>query len=212
MGRPGHDDLGDPVLALSLWAGAASAADEIKLSNNQRIACGRGLNAGKLQNINCKSYAYIFNTRTSEFYRCQVSVGVTRDNKEVLKVDTDGACMLKARIFPSDSSYAFDATETEPPNTNTALSEKEAFVVGAAVFAARHACEPGTTSMPAGQVRARVNDLIRLARRKPDDIGTAFGEAKNTPRNGLKQVVAALEEDDCAPAVAQTAREALASL
>lgn len=108
------------VLALSAFAGIAdaNAADEIKLSNNQRIACGRGLNAGKLQNINCKSYAYIFNTRTSEFYRCQVSVGVTRDNKEILKVDTDGSCALKARIFPSDSSYAFDATETEPPNTN----------------------------------------------------------------------------------------------
>ncbi len=110
-----------PVLALTVFVSAtdASAADEIKLSSNQRIACGRGLNAGKLQNINCKSYAYIFNTRTSEFYRCQVSVGVTRDNKEVLKVDTDGSCKLKARIFPADSNYAFDATETEPPNTNS---------------------------------------------------------------------------------------------
>jgi hypothetical protein len=110
------------VVTLSAFSGMtdASAADDIiKLSNSQRIACGRGLNAGKLQNINCKSFAYIFNTRTSEFYRCQVSVGVTRDNKEVLKVDTDGVCTLKARIFPSDSSYAFDATETEPPNTNS---------------------------------------------------------------------------------------------
>lgn len=109
-----------PVLALAAFSNAtdASAADEIKLSSNQRIACGRGLNAGKLQNINCKSYAYIFNSRTSEFYRCQVSVGVTRDNKEVLKVDTDGSCKLKARIFPGDADYAFDATETEPPNTN----------------------------------------------------------------------------------------------
>ena len=71
------------VIAISVCSGltTASAADEFKLSNNQRISCGRGLNAGKLQNINCKSYAYIFNTRTSEFYRCQVSVGVTRDNK-----------------------------------------------------------------------------------------------------------------------------------
>lgn len=75
--------------------GAAHAADDFKLSNNQRIACGRGLNAGKLQNINCKSYAFIFNTKTSEFYRCQVSVAVTRDNKEVLKVDTDGNCALR---------------------------------------------------------------------------------------------------------------------
>lgn len=109
-----------PALALTTFPGVteARAADEIKLSSNQRIACGRGLNAGKLQNINCKSYAYIFNSRTSEFYRCQVSVGVTRDNKEVLKVDTDGSCKLKARIYPGDSDYAFDATETEPPNTN----------------------------------------------------------------------------------------------
>jgi hypothetical protein len=108
------------ALALVLLAGiaTASAADDIKLSNNQRIACGRGLTAGKLQNINCKSFAYIFNSRTSEFYRCQVSVAVTRDNKEVLKVDTDGGCTLKARVFAEDSSYAFDATETEPPNTN----------------------------------------------------------------------------------------------
>lgn len=97
---------------------SANAADDIKLSNNQRIACGRGLTAGKLQNINCKSFAYIFNSRTSEFYRCQLSVAVTRDNKEVLKVDTDGGCTLKARVFSEDSSYSFDATETEPPNTN----------------------------------------------------------------------------------------------
>ena len=109
------------VFTLSVFAGigAAHATDEFKLSNNQRISCGRGLNAGKLQNINCKSYAFIFNTKTSEFYRCQVSVAVTRDNKEVLKVDTDGSCALKARAFPGDSNYSFDATETEPPNTNS---------------------------------------------------------------------------------------------
>lgn len=94
-------------------------ADDFKLSNNQRIACGRGLSAGKLQNINCKSYAFIFNTKTSELYRCQVSVGVTRDNKDVLKVDTDGGCALKARAFPGNGDYSFDATETEPPNTNS---------------------------------------------------------------------------------------------
>jgi hypothetical protein len=98
---------------------AAKANDIIKLSNNQRIACSRGLSAGKLQNINCKSYAYIFNSQTSEFYRCQVSVAVTRDNKEVLKIDTGGDCVLKTRVFPEDSNYSFDATETEPPNTNS---------------------------------------------------------------------------------------------
>lgn len=107
------------ALMAAAGIGAAHAADDFKLSNNQRIACGRGLNAGKLQNINCKSYAFIFNTKTSEFYRCQVSVAVTRDNKEVLKVDTDGSCALKARVFPGDSNYSFDATETEPPNTNS---------------------------------------------------------------------------------------------
>lgn len=110
-----------PVAALFI-AGSirpAVAEDIIKLSNNQRIACSRGLSAGKLQNINCKSYAYLFNSKTSEFYRCQVSVAVTRDNKEVLKIDTGGGCVLKTRIFPEDSNYSFDATETEPPNTNS---------------------------------------------------------------------------------------------
>ena len=64
----------------------------------------------------CKHHLQVlrlyFQYETSEFYRCQVNVGVTRDNKEVLKVDTDGSCKLKGRIFPSDSNYAFDATET----------------------------------------------------------------------------------------------------
>jgi hypothetical protein len=27
--------------------------------------------------------------------------------------------VLKTRIFPEDSNYSFDATETEPPNTNS---------------------------------------------------------------------------------------------
>ena len=109
------------VLALIAvgFTDAASADDIFKLSSNQRISCSRGLSAGKLQNINCKSYAYVFNSRTSEFYRCQVAVAVTRDNKEVLKTDTGGGCVLKTRIFPEDSSYSFDATETEPPNTNS---------------------------------------------------------------------------------------------
>ncbi len=110
-----------PVLTLLTigFADIARAEDIFKLSSNQRIACSRGLSAGKLQNINCKSYAYVFNSRTSEFYRCQVAVAVTRDNKEVLKTDTGGGCVLKTRIFPEDSSYSFDATETEPPNTNS---------------------------------------------------------------------------------------------
>lgn len=97
----------------------AWSADVFKLSNNQRISCSRGLTAGKLQNINCKSYAYVFNTVTSEFYRCQVAVNVVRDNKTVLKTEANGGCASLGRIFTSDSVYSFDANETEPPNTNS---------------------------------------------------------------------------------------------
>src|SRR6476619_5176106 len=97
----------------------AAAADDFRLSNNQRIACSRGLSAGKLNTSTCKSYAYVFNTRTSEYFRCQVSLALTRDNKEVINVQTDGACTKKPRIFETDGHYDFDATETEPPNTNS---------------------------------------------------------------------------------------------
>ena len=70
--------------ALSLVALAGVArADDFELSHNQRIACSRGLSAGKLNTATCKSYAYIFNTKTSEYFRCQVSLALTRDNKEV---------------------------------------------------------------------------------------------------------------------------------
>src|ERR1700694_356349 len=94
-------------------------ADEFKLSNNQRISCSRGLSPGKLNTATCKSYAYIFNVKTSEYFRCQVSLALTRDNKEVINVQTDGGCTKKPRIFENDSNYSFDATETEPPNTNS---------------------------------------------------------------------------------------------
>src|SRR3978361_1183570 len=96
-------------------------ADEFKLSNNQRISCSRGLSAGKLNTATCKSYAYIFNAKTSEYFRCTVSLALTRDNKEIINVQTDGGCARKPRIFDTDSSYAFDATETAPPNTNSFL-------------------------------------------------------------------------------------------
>src|SRR5437773_2387761 len=97
----------------------AAAADDFRLSNNQRIACSRGLAPGKLNTATCKSYAYVFNTKTSEYFRCQVSLALTRDNKEVINVQADGGCAKKPRIFETDSNYAFDATETEPPNTNS---------------------------------------------------------------------------------------------
>ena len=98
---------------------SVARADEFKLSNNQRISCSRGLSAGKLNTATCKSYAYVFNVKTSEYFRCQVSLALTRDNKEVINVQTDGGCAKKPRIFEADSSYSFDATETEPPNTNS---------------------------------------------------------------------------------------------
>src|SRR6476661_1938908 len=106
--------------ALLVTLVSAAGADELfKLSNNQRIACSRGLAAGKLNTATCKSYTYVFNTRTSEYFRCQVSLALTRDNKEVINVQADGGCIKKPRIFDTDSAYAFDATETEPPNTNS---------------------------------------------------------------------------------------------
>jgi hypothetical protein len=106
--------------ALSLIALAPLAhADDFELSHNQRIACSRGLSAGKLNTATCRSYAYIFNTKTSEYFRCAVSLALTRDNKEVINVQTDGGCVKKPRIFDTDSHYSFDATETEAPNTNS---------------------------------------------------------------------------------------------
>src|SRR6201985_592795 len=109
------------LAALSVLASVSLArADELfRLSNNQRISCSRGLAAGKLNTATCKSYTYIFNVKTSEYFRCQVTLALTRDNKEVINVQTDGGCSRKPRIFDTDSSYSFDATETEPPNTNS---------------------------------------------------------------------------------------------
>jgi hypothetical protein len=107
------------LAALPIVVSAASAADDIKLSSNQRISCGRGLMAGKLQTSTCRSYAYIFNSHTTEYYRCSAGVTVTKDNKDLLKVDTEGACQKKQRLFTGDSNYSFDAAETEGPNTNS---------------------------------------------------------------------------------------------
>ena len=94
-------------------------ADDFQLNHNQRISCSRGLSPGKLSTATCKSYAYIFNVKTSEYFRCQVSLALTRDNKEVINVQADGGCTKKPRIFEADSDYSFDAAETEPPNTNS---------------------------------------------------------------------------------------------
>jgi hypothetical protein len=106
-------------LLMAALAPATAAADEFKLSQNQRISCGRGLSAGKLNTATCRSYAYVFDIKTSEYFRCTVSVALTRNNKEVLNVQSDGGCVKKPRIFDTDSNYSFDATETEPPNINS---------------------------------------------------------------------------------------------
>jgi hypothetical protein len=98
---------------------AAARADELfKLGNSQNISCGRSLKRGKLKIATCTSYTYIFNVKTSEYFRCHASLAVARDAREVITVNTDGYCERKSRIFDSDSSYDFDAAETEPPSTN----------------------------------------------------------------------------------------------
>jgi hypothetical protein len=109
--------LGLALLFVTLVS--VARADEFKLSNNQRISCSRGLSPGKLNTATCKSYAYLFNVKTSEYFRCAVSLALTRDNKEVIQAQADGGCVKKPRIFDTDSNYSFDATETEPPNTNS---------------------------------------------------------------------------------------------
>ena len=115
---------------------SAAHADEFKLSSNQRISCGRGLSAGKLNTATCRSYAYVFNVRTSEYFRCSVSLSLTRDNKEVISTQSDSGCIKRARIFDTDSSYSFDAAETEPPNTNSFFGQG-----GYAVWASDNAAQ-----------------------------------------------------------------------
>jgi hypothetical protein len=110
---------GAAVLGFLALAPGAAVADDFKLSNNQRISCSRGLSAGKLSTSTCRSYAYLFNAKTSEYFRCSVSLSMTRDTKEIISTQSDGGCVKRPRIFDTDGNYAFDATETEPPNTNS---------------------------------------------------------------------------------------------
>src|SRR5258708_13096940 len=106
-------------VALSFMTlGSAAQADEFKLVSNQRIACGRGLAPGKLNTATCKSYAYLFNAKTSEYFRCQVTLALTRDNKEVINVQADGGCAKSPRIFDTDPNYSFHPTATNHPNPN----------------------------------------------------------------------------------------------
>ena len=97
----------------------ASAADDFRLGDGKRIACSRGLSPGKLSTATCRSYAYLVNVHMSEYFRCTVSLAFTRDNKQVISVQTDGGCAKKERPFVEEETYAFDAAETEPTNTNS---------------------------------------------------------------------------------------------
>ena len=108
-------------VALSLMTLASAALGRRIQAHQQPADCLQPgpQSAGKLNTATCKSYAYVFNTKTSEYFRCQVSLALTRDNKEVINVQADGGCTKKPRIFDTDSNYSFDATETEPPNTNS---------------------------------------------------------------------------------------------
>jgi hypothetical protein len=107
------------VMACTLALPSDAHADAtFKLSHNHRISCSKILMPGKRQAIGCKSYAYLFNTVTSEFYRCEAQVTVTRDASKILGTDNSGSCKLKTKVFSDNSNYDFDAVETEPPNTN----------------------------------------------------------------------------------------------
>ena len=103
----------------SIMLAPVANADEFKLSESQSISCTRGHRSGKLSTAVCKSYAYVFNVRTTEYFRCTVAVALTRDDKEIINTHTDGGCIKKPRVFDNDSTYSFDAAETGPPNTNS---------------------------------------------------------------------------------------------
>ena len=72
----------------------------------------------------------MFNVKTSEYFRCQVSLALTRDNKEVINVQADGGCTKKPRIFDTDSNYSFDATETEAAEHQFVLRSRRLCGVG----------------------------------------------------------------------------------
>ena len=55
--------LGAALLSVTLVP--VAHADDFKLSSNQRISCSRGLSAGKLSTATCRSYAYLFNVKTT---------------------------------------------------------------------------------------------------------------------------------------------------
>ena len=83
------------------------------------ISCTRILARGKLRSATCKSHVYLFHTKTSEHFRCQMSLAVTRNRKDAPAVSTDGRCDRNPSIFSTGTNYHFDAAETEPKNMNS---------------------------------------------------------------------------------------------
>ena len=67
----------------------------------------------------CEGHALAHGRPGAALIAALLPLALTRDNKEVINVQADGGCTKKPRIFDADSSYSFDATETEPPNTNS---------------------------------------------------------------------------------------------
>jgi hypothetical protein len=106
-------------LLILLLPDAARSEEPFKLSKDQNISCSRDLKRGRHRIASCGSYAYLFNTKTSEYFRCDVSLTVVRNAKEVITVQTDGHCARKVRIFQSDSNYDLRFAETAPPSTNS---------------------------------------------------------------------------------------------
>ncbi len=63
-------------------------------------------------------------------------------------------------------------TPAPPPNSGKRLSRKEAFTIGVAVTAGHRQCNPRAGRVPTeSELRELVEDLVAVARKKPDDIG-----------------------------------------
>lgn len=97
-----------------------------------------------------------------------------------------------------------------PPSSGRYLSKREAFLMGTADVAVVQHCRAFASRE--SELHAEVRSVARLARKKPDDLGSAYGEPPQTPRSTLVELVEELEAERCAPAVAQTARDALRAL
>ena len=65
-----------PKLLLLKPVAAGRATDLFKLSDSQNISWDRSFARGKLSTATSTSHTYLFNTKTSEYFRCQVSMAV----------------------------------------------------------------------------------------------------------------------------------------